>query len=52
MAFVSLGMLELVHSFNLKSEESVLNKSILDNKYLIMAFVGAGLLQTIVVTKS
>ena len=23
MAFVSLGMLELVHSFNIKSEESI-----------------------------
>ena len=49
MAFVSLGMLELVHSFNIKSEESILNKTIFDNKYLIGAFLLGTLLQVIVV---
>ena len=33
MAFVSLGILELVHSFNIKSEGSILNKSFIQNKY-------------------
>ena len=33
MAFVSLGLLELVHSFNIKSEESLFKVGILENKY-------------------
>lgn len=49
MAFVSLGLLELIHSFNIKSEESILNKTLFDNKYLLGAFGVAGLLQIIVV---
>ena len=28
MAFVSLGLLELIHSFNIKSDESILNKTL------------------------
>ena len=43
MAFVCLGMLELVHSFNIKSEESIFKVGLLENKYL----VGASILGTI-----
>ena len=39
MAFVALGMLELVHSFNIKSDESIFKVGILENKYLIGAFI-------------
>ena len=39
MAFVSLGMLELVHSFNIKTEESIFKTGILENKYLAGAFI-------------
>ena len=49
MAFVSLGMLELVHSFNIKSEESILNSKIFNNKYLIGAFLLGTILQIMVV---
>ena len=49
MAFVSLGLLELVHSFNIKSEESILNKGIYNNKFLVGSFVIGTLLQVSVV---
>ena len=49
MAFVSLGMLELVHSFNIKSEESIFKSGIFENKYLIGAFLLGTALQIIVV---
>lgn len=49
MAFVSLGMLELVHSFNIKSEQSIFKVGILDNKYLIGAFILGTILQVGVV---
>ena len=49
MAFVSLGLLELVHSFNIRTEESIFKTGIFQNKYLIMAFLGGAFLQTVVV---
>ena len=49
MAFVSLGLLELVHSFNIRTEESIFKGGLFKNKYLILAFIGGAILQTIVV---
>ena len=49
MAFVSLGLLELVHSFNIKSEESIFKTGIFENKYLIGSFFAGTMLQIIVV---
>ena len=49
MAFVSLGILELVHSFNVKSETSIFKVGLFENKYLIGAFVLGVLLQVLVV---
>ncbi len=49
MAFVSLGLLELVHSFNIKSEESIFKIGLFENKYLIGAFIVGALLQILVV---
>ena len=49
MAFVSLGMLELVHSFNVKSEESIFKVGVFENKYLIGSLLLGTLLQVIVV---
>ena len=49
MAFVALGMLELVHSFNVKSDESIFKAGLFENKYLIGAFILGVLLQAIVV---
>jgi len=49
MAFVSLGLLELVHSFNIKSEESIFKVGLFENKYLMGAFILGSLLQILVV---
>ena len=49
MAFIAMGMLELVHSFNIKSEQSIFKVGILENKYLIGSFILGILVQTIVV---
>ena len=49
MAFLSMGLLELVHSFNIKSEQSILKTGILENKFLIGSFLLGFLVQTIVV---
>ena len=49
MAFVALGILELVHSFNIKSEESIFKVGIFENKFLIGSFILGVLIQTIVV---
>lgn len=45
MAFISLGILELVHSFNIKSEESIFKSGITENKYLLGAFIIGTILQ-------
>ena len=49
MAFVSLGILELVHSLNIKSAESIFKVGIFENKYLIGAFIIGVILQIVVV---
>ena len=49
MAFISMGVLELVHSFNIKSDKSILNKKIFNNKYMILSLLGGIFAQTIVV---
>lgn len=49
MAFISLSMLELVHSFNVRSEESLFKAGLLKNKYLIGAFLIGTILQVGVV---
>ena len=49
MAFIAMGLLELVHSFNIKSEQSIFKTGILENKFLIGSFVLGFLVQTIVV---
>lgn len=50
MAFVSLSMLELVHSFNIKSEDSILKVNIFNNKFLLGAFLLGMILQIGVVS--
>lgn len=49
MAFVSLSMLELVHSFNIRSDKSLFKVGIFKNIYLIGAFMLGALLQIVVV---
>ncbi len=45
MAFVSLGMIEMVHSFNIRSEESIFKVGLFHNKYLIGAFLIGAIMQ-------
>ena len=45
MAFVSLGLLELVHCFNIKSDESILKLGLFENKFLVGSFVLGTLMQ-------
>ena len=45
MAFLSMGLLELVHSFNIKSEQSIFKIGILENKFLIGSFVLGTIIQ-------
>lgn len=49
MAFVAIGLLELVHSFNIKSDESIFKVGIFENKYLVGSFILGVIVQTIVV---
>ena len=49
MAFLCMGLLELVHSFNIKSEQSIFKIGILENKFLIGSFLLGTILQTCVV---
>lgn len=49
MAFVSLSMLELVHSFNIKSEKSIFKVGVFRNMYLIIAFIFGTILQVSVI---
>ena len=49
MAFVSIGLLELIHSFNIKSEKSIFKTNIFENKFLIGSFLLGIVVQLIVV---
>ena len=50
MAFVSLGLIELVHSLNVKSNHSLLKSGLNINIYLVLAFVIGATLQISVVS--
>lgn len=51
MAFISLSMLELIHSFNIRSEDnSIFEIGLFKNKYLVGAFLLGMFLQIVVVT--
>ena len=49
MAFLSIGILELVHSLNIKSDESIFKVGLFENKYLIGSFILGLIVQTIVI---
>lgn len=48
MAFIVLGVSELIHSFNIKSDKSIFKTNILENKFLMGSFILGTFLQTIV----
>lgn len=45
MAFVTLGLIEMVHSFNIRTEESIFKAGLFKNKYLCMAFLAGLVMQ-------
>lgn len=49
MAFLSIGFLELVHSFNVKNEKSIFESGLFENKYLLGSFILGIFIQIIVV---
>ena len=49
MAFATLGLSELIHCFNIKSEQSIFKNGVLDNKFLIGSFILGTIIQVIVV---
>ena len=49
MAFSTLAISELFHAYNLKSDKSIFNKNIFNNKWLNGAFVVALLLQLVLI---
>ena len=49
MAFMAIGLLELIHSFNVKSEKSLLKTGIFDNKYLVGSLSLGIFVQTVVI---
>ena len=49
MAFFNLSALELVHSFNIKSEESIFKTGIFNNLYLVGAVIIGLILQAVVI---
>ncbi len=49
MAFLAMGLLELVHSFNIKSEQSIFKIGIFENKFLVGSFIAGTLVQISVV---
>ena len=49
MSFLTIGFLELIHSLNIKSEKSIFETGIFENKYLIGSIILGIFVQTIVV---
>lgn len=49
MTFTTLGLSQLVHVFNIRSEKSIFLKSLFNNIYIIFAFIICLILQVIVV---
>ncbi len=49
MAFLAIGFLELIHSFNIKSDKSIFKSNLFENKYLLGSFVLGVFIQAIVV---
>lgn len=45
MAFLTLSMIQLFHSFNLKSEHSIFTKQVFNNKFLLGSFIVGLVLQ-------
>lgn len=52
MAFVTLGMTELIHSLNIRSDSSLFEIGLFKNKYIIFSFIVGAILQISVVVFS
>ena len=49
MAFFVLSVSQLVHAFNMRSEKSVINKNIAENKYLVFSFIAGLVIQLMLI---
>ena len=52
MAFAVLSLSELVHSFNMRSENSVIKAGLFKNRYLVLSLIAGVLLEVIVISSS
>lgn len=50
MAFTTLSISQLIHSFNIKSEKSIFKTNIFDNVYLIFSLILGIILQVVVIS--
>ncbi|MDD6484744.1 MAG: calcium-translocating P-type ATPase, PMCA-type [Clostridiales bacterium] len=50
MAFAVLSISQLVHSFNMRSEKSVIRAGLFKNKYLVLSFIAGLILQVSVIS--
>ncbi len=49
MAFATLGLSQLIHSFNERSDRSVFEIGLFSNKYMVGSFIICGLMQVLVI---
>lgn len=49
MAFFVLSVSQLTHAFNMRSEKSIMNKDLFENKYLVFSFIAGLLIQLILI---
>ena len=45
MAFITLGLTELVHSLNIRSNDSIFSNGFFSNKFLLVSFIFGALIQ-------
>ncbi len=45
MAFITLGLTELVHSLNIRSNDSIFNNNFFNNKFLLVSFIFGAIIQ-------
>ncbi len=50
MAFAVLSISQLVHAFNMRSEESVIKSGLFKNKYLVLSFIAGLILEVSVIS--
>ncbi len=49
MSFFTLAISQLIHSFNMRSDKSILNRKFIENKYLVLSFLAGFIAQTLLI---